>query len=245
MEGLGHQKPEDIAIIRKEAGRFILATNLVDDEKLKPEEIITNYKNQQSCERGFRFLKDPLFFTDSFFVENPERIETMLFLMSLCLLVYNLGQRELRNSLRRAKVGVKNQLGKLTSRPTLRWIFQCFQGIHLLTLDGVEQIVNLTESRHYILNFLPSSCQKYYLISEYKQQYKRIIIYQISDGSANRPSNFYCLDKLFYHKKNLSKSIDYSKLDCFSVIFLILLIFCVFINCSFLYFNLKCGIWGK
>ncbi len=66
MEGLGHQKPEEIAIIRKEAGRFILATNLVDDEKLKPEEIITNYKNQQSCERGFRFLKDPLFFTEVF-----------------------------------------------------------------------------------------------------------------------------------------------------------------------------------
>lgn len=119
MEGLGHQKSGEIAIIRREAGRFILATNLVDDEKLEPEEIIINYKNQQSCERGFRFLKDPLFFTDSFFVENPERIETMLFLMSLCLLVYNLGQRELRNSLKRAKVAVKNQLGKLTSSPTL------------------------------------------------------------------------------------------------------------------------------
>ena len=59
--------------------------------------------------------------------ENPERIETMLFLMSLCLLVYNLGQRELRNSLKRAKIGIKNQLGKLTHRPTLRWVFQCFQ----------------------------------------------------------------------------------------------------------------------
>ncbi len=94
-----HQKPEEIERIRKEAGRFILATNLVDDDKLKPSEILTNYKNQQSCERGFRFLKDPLFFADSLFVENPVRIETMLFLMSLCLLVYNLGQRELRNSL--------------------------------------------------------------------------------------------------------------------------------------------------
>ncbi|MHC5914122.1 MAG: IS1634 family transposase [Nostoc sp.] len=165
MEGVGHEKPEEIEIQRKSAGRFILATNLVDDEKLEPSEILTNYKNQQSCERGFRFLKDPLFFADSFFVENPERIETMLFLMSLCLLVYNLGQRELRNSLKRAKVGIKNQLGKLTGRPTLRWVFQCFQGIHVLTLNSVNQIVNLTESRHFILNYLPSSCQKYYLLS--------------------------------------------------------------------------------
>lgn len=108
-------------------------------------------------------MKDPLFFADSFFVEKPERIETMLFLMSFCLLVYNLGQRELRNCLKRAKVGIKNQLGKLTERPTLRWIFQGFQGIHLVTFNEVKQIVNLTEERRFILNFLPASCQKYYL----------------------------------------------------------------------------------
>lgn len=165
IEGEGYEKIEDIGIQRKQAGRFILATNLVDDDKLKPEEIITNYKNQQSCERGFRFLKDPLFFADSLFIENPERIETMLFLMSLCLLVYNLGQRELRNSLKRAKVGIKNQLGKLTNNPTLRWVFQCFQGIHILTLNGINQIVNLTSERNFILNYLPSSCQKYYLLT--------------------------------------------------------------------------------
>ena len=115
------------------------------------------------------FLKDPLFFADSLFVENPERIETMLFLMSLCLLVYNLGQRELRNSLKRIKIGIKNQLGKLTISPTLRWVFQCFQGIHLLTLNGVNQIVNLTLERSFILNCLPSSCLKYYLLSESEQ----------------------------------------------------------------------------
>ena len=63
--------------------------------------------------------------------------------MSLCLLVYNLGQRELRNSLKRAQTGVKNQIGKLTDHPTLRWIFQCFQGIHLLTLNGIQQVINL------------------------------------------------------------------------------------------------------
>ncbi|BAY32827.1 transposase [Nostoc carneum NIES-2107] len=103
MSGKITEKVEEIEIKTKEAGRFILATNLVGEEKLEASEIIQAYKNQQSCERGFRFLKDPLFFADSFFVENPERIETMLFLMSLCLLVYNLGQRQLRNSLKRIK----------------------------------------------------------------------------------------------------------------------------------------------
>ena len=165
MEGVGYENLEEIEVQRKQAGRFVLATNLVDEEKLTPSEIIINYKNQQSCERGFRFLKYPLFFADSFFVENTERIETMLFLMSLCLLVYNLGQRELKSNLKRTKIGIKNQLGKLTISPTLRWIFQCFQGIHVLTLNGINQIVNLTEERHFILNYLPSSCQKYYLLT--------------------------------------------------------------------------------
>ncbi len=145
IEGVSYQKLSEIEIIRKSAGRFILATNLVEDQKLEPSEILSNYKNQQSCERGFRFLKDPLFFADNFFVENPERVETMLFLMSLCLLVYSLGQRELRKKLKTTETGIKNQLGKLTNHPTLRWIFQGFQGIHILTLNGVNQIVNLTE----------------------------------------------------------------------------------------------------
>ncbi|MEG4172796.1 IS1634 family transposase [Microcoleus sp. S13_D1] len=165
IEGVIHQKLSEIEILRKSAGKFILATNLVDDNKLEPSEILSNYKNQQSCERGFRFLKDPLFFADSFFVESPKRVETMLCLMSLSLLVYSLGQRQVRNQLKAAQVGIKSQLGKLTDRPTLRWIFQVFEGIHILTLNGANQIVNLTEERNFILKNLPSSCQKYYLLS--------------------------------------------------------------------------------
>jgi transposase len=154
---------EEIGKKRQEAGKFILATNILDEQKIKSQEILKEYKNQQGSERGFGFLKDPLFFADSFFVEKPERVETILFLMSLCLLVYNLGQRELRNSLKRAQTGVKNQIGKLTDHPTLRWIFQCFQGIHLLTLNGIQKVINLKKERSFILELLPSSCQKYYL----------------------------------------------------------------------------------
>ena len=83
--------------------------------------------------------------------------------MSLCLLVYNLGQRELRKTLKRTNSAVKNQLGKLTNTPTLRWIFQCFQGVHLLIINPWPKVVNLTEERSLILEFLPSCCQKYYL----------------------------------------------------------------------------------
>ncbi len=76
-------------------------------------------------------------------------------------MVYNLGQRELRNALQRGKTGVKNKVGKMTDHPTLRWIFKCFQCIHLLQLNQTQQVVNLTEKRRFILEYLPTACQKY------------------------------------------------------------------------------------
>ena len=83
--------------------------------------------------------------------------------MSLCLLVYNLGQRELRKTLKRTNSAVKNQLGKLTNTPTLIWIFQWFKVVHLLIINQLPKMFNLTEERSLILEFLPSNCQKYYL----------------------------------------------------------------------------------
>jgi transposase len=140
------------------------SSNILDTTKLAPTEILKIYKEQQSTERGFRFIKDPLFFADSLFVKNPERVETMMMLMALCLLVYNLGQRQLRIALKTQKATVKNQLKKPTESPTLRWIFQCFQGIHILITQGVDRILNLTNEHCRILQVLPNSCQKYYLL---------------------------------------------------------------------------------
>ena len=56
---------------------------------------------------------------------------------------------------------MKNQLGKLTNTRTLRWIFQWFQVVHFLRINQSPKVVNLTEERSLILEFLPSSGQKY------------------------------------------------------------------------------------
>ena len=80
--------------------------------------MLSEYKAQQSCERGFGFLKDPLFFADSIFLKSPEKIESLGMIMGLCLLVYTLGQRQIRNALKESKSTIKNQLSKATNRPT-------------------------------------------------------------------------------------------------------------------------------
>ncbi len=42
-----------------------------------------------------------------------------MMLMGLYLLVYTIGQRQLRMTLKQEKAAIKNQLNKLTERPTL------------------------------------------------------------------------------------------------------------------------------
>ena len=84
--------------------------------------------------------------------------------MGLCLLVYTLGQRQLRQALSHGKETIPNQLNKSTSSPTLRLVFQCFQAIHLVDFNHQLQVSNLTDIRLKILGFLGSPCQKYYLI---------------------------------------------------------------------------------
>ena len=147
------------------AGRFIIATNVLNSQELSDDSMLREYKAQQSCERGFGFLKDPLFFADSIFLKSPERIESMGMIMGLCLLVYTLAQRQIRNALKESKSTIKNQLGKATNSPTLRWIFQGFQCIHLITLNQEEHISNWNQDRDFILRLLPDDCLRYYQLA--------------------------------------------------------------------------------
>lgn len=163
VTGKLERKEKKIELEKKRAGRFILATNVVNKEELNKDEMLKEYKGQQANERGFRFIKDPLFFTSSVFVKNRERVEAIAMIMGLCLLVYNLAQRKLREKLKLAEEGIKNQVKKVTSKPTMRWVFQVFQAIHLVMINEEKHVSNLTEEHEKIISFLGQGCGKYYL----------------------------------------------------------------------------------
>ena len=154
----------ELAAQRVRCGRFILASNVLDSTQLSADDALREYKAQQGVERGFRFLKDPLFFADSVFLKSPKRIAALGMIMALCLLVYNLGQRQLRQALAQAGETIPNQSGKPTAAPTLRWVFQCFMAVHLVVFQGVHQVVNLTDERLHILQFFSDACRRYYLL---------------------------------------------------------------------------------
>jgi len=149
-------------------GRFILATNDLDEANYTEQQILEEYKSQQNVEGGFRFLKDPWFMVDSVFLKLPHRIEALMMVMTLCLLVYNLGQYRLREALALQEETLPNQLGKEVQNPTLRWVFQLMENIAIISFyDDSGQIIkqcitNLTPLRKRIVRLMgKTACQIY------------------------------------------------------------------------------------
>lgn len=147
-----------IADALNKKGRFILATNELDKVLYKDDQILEEYKEQQNVEGGFRFLKDPWFMVDSIFLKLPKRIEALMMVMTLCLMIYNIGQYKLREHLKKHQTTLPNQLGKEISNPTLKWIFQIMEGIDMvyfydesLTRTIREVVTNLNKLRRKII----------------------------------------------------------------------------------------------
>ncbi len=124
---------------------WIVGTNVLDPAVLSDQQLVTTYKDQGGVERGFRFLKDPLFLASSVFVKKPERIMVLSFIMVLCLLVYHLAECRLQARLAKTQQTIPDQVHKPTARPTMRWVFQCFEGIELL------HVQTSTTSLHIVL----------------------------------------------------------------------------------------------
>jgi transposase len=161
----------DPVALEREALRraaFIVGTNLLDVAAWPDAAVIAFYREQTVVERGFAFLKDPLFLASSVFVKRPERIMALAFVMTLCLLVYKLAEVRLRHRLAATAKTVPDQKGKPTARPTLRWLFQCFEGIdlhHTRQSNGVyeTEVLRLTRVHRLVLHLLGPAYENRYL----------------------------------------------------------------------------------
>jgi transposase len=163
-------KEEVVAEKRQRLGRFIVATNVLDEEELPHTTLLNIYKEQGSAvERGFRFLRDPLFFADSLFLKSPVRIMAMIMIMGLALLVYALAEREIRRQLVAHNETIPDQKGKPTQRPTMRRIAQIFEGVDLLLIrqNGqvvARQVLNMTDVQRRIVSLLGPEVEYCYLV---------------------------------------------------------------------------------
>jgi transposase len=127
------QEPVEQEAVRKAC--WIVGTTVLDRAVLSDQRLVTTSKEQGGAERGFRFLKDPLFLASSVCVKKPERLMALRFIMVLCLLVSRVAEFRLRSRLAETQQTVPDHMQKPTVRPTMRWVFQCFEGIALLPIQ--------------------------------------------------------------------------------------------------------------
>jgi transposase len=131
--------------------------------------VITAYTGQAHGERGFRFLKAPLFFVSSLFVKTPNRSAGLLMVMTLALLVYAVAHRRLRAQLATHQETVPNHIHQPTTSPTLRWVFQWLAGMHrvrmMLQGQGHDLIEGLNDVQIKILRLFGNEVCSLYQIS--------------------------------------------------------------------------------
>jgi transposase len=147
IEGALASRPDQYTRQLQQQSCFILATNQLDSEALPDDELLSAYKDQQKVERGFRFLKDPLFMASTLYLKSPKRIMALMLVMTLCLLVYAALEYRIRQALNQHDQTFPDQKGQPTRTPTARWVFQFFTGIHLLVI-AQEQVLVLNMNEH-------------------------------------------------------------------------------------------------
>lgn len=143
-----------IAPYRNRKGRFVLSTNVLNTTTLADDELLSVYKEQADPEKGFKFIKDDAFEVSGVFLKKPERINALMMIMVLCLLVYNLTQHTVRESLRLLDETIPNQLKKPIKNPTAKWTFHFFTNVQRLYLDKHHEIViNLRQEARQIIGY--------------------------------------------------------------------------------------------
>jgi len=165
IQGEVIQDSNKVEKAKQRLGFFILGTNQLDQQEIDADTLLSYYKGNDSTERGFRFLKDPRVVASSFFVQKPQRVMALLMVMTLCLLIYASLEWHIRNKLKEQKQTFPNQVKKEVQNPTLRWICQCFMGIHILYMQGKPTaILNLSDRQRRLLDILKGKFKEIYTI---------------------------------------------------------------------------------
>ena len=157
----------------KGIGKFMLATN---DLSLSDQQILQGYKQQQTVERGFRFLKNGDLQLTPVYLKTPSRIQALGFVMCFSLMVYAIIENQLRTSLAKANETIHIQdTGpaeyKDNAKPTLLKVFALFDHLSTtsVTMPGGDEML--------IRSSLPPEVCKVldFLGSAYKQAFERSI----------------------------------------------------------------------
>ena len=83
---------------RDRASTFVLITNLKNPRENTAETILRHYKEQNTVEMRFRFLKNPAIL-GQVFLKKPSRVKALGYIFLIALLIYALMERRVRQNL--------------------------------------------------------------------------------------------------------------------------------------------------
>lgn len=126
--------PVPLEVIEEEErrmGYFVLSTNHEDASELPAEQVLREYKQQSRTELRFKFLKDPMF-VDSLFLERPERIEALGYVLLIALFVYMRLEERIRTAVEQQNIRLQPVRGWFTRKPTAKQVILMLQ--HIVTI---------------------------------------------------------------------------------------------------------------
>jgi transposase len=153
-----HIDEAGLAQVQELEGVFVLKTNL--PKKWSITAALTKYRDQSQVEKRFHHLKGPLAMAPMF-LEKPERIAGLLFIIVLALTLMALMERQVRKNLKGKPMKGLYPEGRVTNTPTGPRLLRRFRSLtvviikepsathrRLCELNGIQrrilQLLNLT-----------------------------------------------------------------------------------------------------
>lgn len=126
---------DDVAVTAELQRRsaFVLITTLPSD-RYDAAALLREYKGQTSVEQRFHFLKDPAF-VDAVFLQKPERIQALGYVMLLALLLFSCLERRVRQAPDPFPTAYRGNV----ARPTGQLILHHCRGIQVLWRDDTHR----------------------------------------------------------------------------------------------------------
>jgi transposase len=134
VEGTLQRNQEVIRQRKEKASCFVLITSLEESEQWSHRRVLETYKDQSSVERSFAFIKDPKTI-GPMYLDSPERVEALGYVLLMALLVYSLIERRVRRALESEEDPMKLAGGKQSHRPTGRRVLERFENM-MVAKDG-------------------------------------------------------------------------------------------------------------
>ncbi len=154
-----------IAHRKKRASCFVVVTSLEDSEEWAGEDVLQEYKEQQAVERRFRVVKDPKR-VGPVFLDRPDRVEALGYVMLMALLVYSLIERRARVALQGADEPMDLAGGPTSFRPTGRRVLERFENMLVSRVDGKREIPDNVDVPKRVLELLNLDVTAYGIESE-------------------------------------------------------------------------------